>query len=151
MLSKHLNSVIKIPPTNLTMQPTTRVMVAHVSSTQEEAILCPLLGNAQFYDDNKSTRKDIRILTLLKHGYVHIWLTTSTPKTSNLGWLRRTGKSRWFFRNGCVIVGDCCPANFFGFIVMKNGFMHLYRTVMQRHAKSWGYYESRTRLITSPI
>ena len=31
----------------------------------------------------------------------------------------------------------------------KNSFMHLYRAVTQRHAKSWGYYESRTRPIIS--
>ncbi len=59
MLFKHLNSVITIAPNNPTMQPTTRVMVAHVKSTQEEANLCPLFGNAQIYDDNKSTLKDI--------------------------------------------------------------------------------------------
>ncbi len=55
------------------------------------------------------------------------------------------------FLNGCGIVGGYRPANLFGFIVMKNGFMHLYGAVMQRHAKSWGYYESPTPPITSPI
>ena len=32
MLSKHLNSVITIPPTNPTMKPKTRVTVAHVKA-----------------------------------------------------------------------------------------------------------------------
>jgi hypothetical protein len=91
------------------------------------------------------------LLTLLKLGYAHIRRTTSTQKTLNLASLRRTGKSRWLFQKECEIVGDCRPANFFGFIVMKNGSMHLYRAVMPRHAKSWDYIESRTRPITSPI
>ena len=38
---KALNSVIRIPPTHPTMQPSTQVMVAHVDTTPGTAARCP--------------------------------------------------------------------------------------------------------------
>jgi hypothetical protein len=63
---------------------------------------------------------------------INNWCSPYTIET----WLRSHPTYNIYAKN--IKPGACRPEIFFGFIVMKNGFMHLYRAVMQRHAKSWG-------------